>query len=119
MGAGGRRLRSASRDLSLHPAKLSRTQIPSCPILVKTTAARSAASLSQRLSATGKFLSNGCETGTGWKNCPARQHFDVGGLAFRQRLQSNPSRRGGARVCQRHSWRSRSRRSEERRVGKE
>ncbi len=62
-----------------------------------------------RLSHTGNILSSGGETGTGWTNCPPWQHLNVGRLAFRQRLQPNPSCRRCARIRQRHSRRSRSR----------
>ena len=76
--------------------------------LTSPGAARSATALFERLSAARIQLSHREKTGTGRTNCPARQHIDVGRLAFCQRLQPDSRRRRRARIQVRHSRRNRS-----------
>src|SRR6266487_541766 len=98
MDTSGDHIFRAPCDVSVHPAKLRRSQIQSLARVAQTLTARSTPPLSQHLSMGGVHVSFGKKTPTGRTNRAPREHINVGWLTFHQRLQPNPSRWCGARI---------------------
>src|SRR2546423_5768841 len=94
--AGNHHLRFLARDLPLDPAELRGPEIQPCPGTHRPVTARSATPLPQHLSSAGTRISGREPSRTVRNHGPSRQHLDVGGHSFHQRLQPDPPRWGRA-----------------------